>query len=369
MPNTDHNLQPLPDFKLLPDTYGNQISFSHLGNLAVNHRRVQGYEQQYLAEIEHRRASILEMPNNTDGLDLARVDIQRESAGAPAKEMRFLSPTEFERALVIAGSVTGRGRDDSNGRYLEQLDIVLVKRDPELDDLNGPGFTESIAVHELVGHASATDSRIQLEVKRKGGLGRRTVIHGHKLQTGFLVHNPEDPTQVQGISLEEGFAEYERGQFVLGLGRKGGFVTSDGEDFARTDVILPMPGHYWWLVRDESGEPRPTYAPGVFTASILEILIEKNPAILGALRDSRRSGDHDEVRNRMNAIIPGIYERIVAIQDPNTDDGMHASASIYFEVYEMVQQPGSHSTSWYSKKVPDSFRYGPPNIRTVQPKI
>jgi hypothetical protein len=324
-----------PDLQSSPQEeaiYRNELSFTHLGGTALNPAILipnEAHEQVYETMLDQNRDLILRLPRNEAGLDLGHISNYRQKIGAPKKELLFLDPDEYDKALAIDG---GDEHSDhtSKGRYLQDVDVIVVKRDSELEGLNGVEVTESAAVHEIA-HSSAILNPIQLKAETTGRFRKKTEVIGDRSRTGFVVTANE---KVKGTLLEEGYAEYERGQYMLEQGRKGGFVTA-GEDFDRNRALELIPGQYYILKRDAEDKVEPAFlSNAAVAAATLELLAAQDDKLTDALRESRKSSDGlREVAQRINAIVPGMYQKMHDV-DINADDGMQKASALLVEVYK-----------------------------------
>src|ERR1017187_7972155 len=88
---------------------------------------------------------ILGLPSQEEGLDMTAVNNFCEKYNFVPRPVKVLSPEDFQRALEKLG---GSVKDSIMGRCLDLHDLVIVMRDHEAEELNGPGYTESLIVHE-----------------------------------------------------------------------------------------------------------------------------------------------------------------------------------------------------------------------------
>ncbi len=316
-------------------TYRNEVTFSHLGGTALNPALFppnEAYEEAYESMLDQSRDFVLGLPRNEAGLDLSRINKYCQEMGAPQKPLLFLNPNEYAKALASHGGVTVHSEHSSQGQYLQHIDVIIVKRDPESERLNGAEITESIAVHEIA-HSSATLNPVQLRAETTGRFRKKTVVSGDRSRIGFVVTSLADK-KVRGTLLEEGYAEYERGQYMLEQGRESGFVTP-GEDFDRTDAMNLISGRYYALKQGADGATEPTLlSEGAVAAAALEMLVARDNKLIDALRESRKSADGlREVAQRINAIVPGMYQRMHDV-DINATDGLKQATATLAEIYK-----------------------------------
>ncbi|HTE57532.1 MAG TPA: hypothetical protein VK694_02220 [Verrucomicrobiae bacterium] len=257
---------------------------------------------------------ILEFPSVEEGLDMDGIRAARERMGVTERPLRFLSPEDYQSVLTLLED----SEDHSSGRYLYNQDVLLVKRDPSLEALNGPGYTESLAVHEMAHSGMSISLTANVDIKRGivDGIEQQYVTGGieqHPTRAGFIVKGPETQEgkerKIHGSALEEGYAELERGIFNISIGRPNGFGVAGQEDgydpYAKYSV----------LSKTEKGEVQSSDTPGASVAVILEVLIEKDPEILDALRRRNLGGrdsvdGHREFIQRVNHLVPGLYKKL-----------------------------------------------------------
>jgi hypothetical protein len=287
-----------------------------------------------------KRAAILEMPSQEEGINLGRVHGYRERLGISRKEMRFLRPEEFAQALAIEGS---DDQDDLDGFYSPTLDLIVVKRNPELESLNGSEYTESVAIHEIV-HSDTEPPVFEVLEKTIGRLvSKKTVVSVKRARSGF---REKVEARVEGLMIEEGLADYERGQYVeQELGRPGGFVSPTGKDFDRTGTI-PIPGKYWSLDRGDDGSVSRSWGgKSSLSAATLEILISQDPGLYTTLRANRRTPEgRRSVIDRMNAIKPGLYN---LLNDASIDgtNGVTIAFEVFSQIYDSFVYNRSSETT------------------------
>lgn len=329
----------------------NSITSTHVGNTALGSPRIlppnREAEQLFLQQIDGARSAIMELPDNTEGLDLDRIESFRKYMGAPKKEAKFLNPDDFDEARIIARQDTDEPMTtDPDGDYLENIDMFIVKRRPEIEALNGPEITESVAIHEAA-HSNGSESPIQIRIAkvRTGIFKTEDEALATRTRTGFSVKKTHaEGLQEQGNALEEGYAELERGQYVLSLGLKNGFAKTDGKITPEGEIDIP--GHYWYLIPGpENGQPVLTHTRSAIPAATLELLIEQDASLLGIIRESRHSADaHRKLISRMNSMVPGLYQKMRKT-DIRTDEGLAEAEQIYKDTQAALSVEIDHDTA------------------------
>ncbi len=292
---------------------------------AANHVRNEWAEQ---------REEILQLPKDDDGINMERVWQYGAQLCERQTPVLILSTTEYAKAKSVAGYESGVDEDPEDGKYLYKHDLVIIHRDPVLEQLNGPEYFESLAVHEIA-HAGETHTRHLLDVDVKRSrlkwLGKTSAnIEGSTLRVGFVVAHGESQ---EGYSLEEGYAEYERGQYVANvLGRPQGFT--DGSQATGTVLDKYM---YRAVYPDGDGTPSGALMQGAVAACAIELLSQADPKIVEAFRDGRKTVDGlREVARRIDAAEPGLYSSFRAV-NIRTDEGQAEVRKILLHIRELVR--------------------------------
>jgi hypothetical protein len=273
------------------------------------------------------RQEICSIDRNETGINLERIHTYREKMGAQRKTILFLDPAEYRHVLAIAG------RDETShsegGTFLHEHDLVLVKRQPILEEQNGPELTESFAIHEIT-HGRTPPLTLIVKEQVSGSMFKRRRQLGVKTAAmGLLSGDTPADTRVFGHAWEEARADYERGKFVRDeLGRSGGFITDPGTEADRS-IVGAVPGEYWyWDLKN--GERKPNVSgKAAFCAAGLGLLIQHDPTLLAVLR---ASGDSNEgiaaLERHIDGFAPGLYERVGRI-DLRGETAVVKSAEMY----------------------------------------
>lgn len=119
---------------------------------------------------------------------------------------------------------------------------------------------------------------------------------------------------------EEGYAEFERGLYITeALGRSNGF---GGEKLTDKHVKAFIPSSallrkYAFALRME-GKEEIGLLGGALQAVVLELLIQRDPLLFGALRRARHSVEGlREVAWRIDRVCPGLYGEMRQIENVN----------------------------------------------------
>lgn len=288
------------------------------------------------------REDILRFPSQEDGLRMDRIHAYRERIGVPRKEIRILSLEDYAKV----GKIVGNDREDiSGGEYLPLQDVIIIKRDPDLESLNGTELIESLVIHEIAHSAngnSSTSVDVKLTNRRRklmGLIGKNEdeiSLSAHIGRSGFGVGRDKDEG-VEGFFLEEGYAELERGLYVAQeLGKPDGFA-GDAQ-FGKSHLI----NKYKFFKRNtNTGKEGWTFPSGAIPAMTLELLIDHDPELLSALRESRRSVEGlREVARRIDAISPGLYQELRRF-DIKSSGREIRTANLYEKVGDILQSNNS----------------------------
>lgn len=327
----------------------NEPTFTHL-NASDQRGHLKTAEALRLSELEEDRAEILSLPNHTEGLDIEGLANYCEQTGIPSKPLLFLDPENYHKATVIQQRrYPHKNSVDSLGKYLPDLDIALVLRDPDLEATNSPLISTAYAVHELA-HASNIHNHSVLEhaIVREGILRKKVleVVPSAVIRAGFMTRNPQSDTS-QGGFIEEGYAELEKGRYLLACGYPDGLAynRADLEDTMLTSLLLPR---YFCGRKDENGSIKIRASLECATpATALEYLIEKDELLLPAMRRARHSDDGmQEMITRIEAIQPGLYEQLYKL-DVNS---IEKSVAMLFKTIEIVApEKASKIRDFYKK--------------------
>lgn len=271
------------------------------GSLVPSARDIEA-ENTYTEQSSVLVASLYELPNDTEGLDIDRINKFLDSIGASKKPQLFFRPTMFKEALKLIGS----NSQEPSGLYFEGLGISLVQRDLALEALNGTALTESFAIHEAV-HSTHIESPVRL-VHGKQGIWNKPTVSAIPTPRVYNA-TPDDLLSPNfGNLFEEGYAELERGLYIQ---------TNDLTDqFTRGSVNYaqlkqtPIPLHYTYKISapELEGKQLLTFTPGVFGATVFEILMKHDDGLLPTLRKSRHDSDGlRETAESINKLVPGLY--------------------------------------------------------------
>lgn len=290
-------------------------------------------------ELLRRRAAVLELPSHEDGLNMERVNLYRQAMGAPQKPIRVLSPEDYATAMNIADNPDSDESTHGQGDFLPLLDVIIVKRDLDEEQIYGPGITESRLIHEQA-HSSGRTPLTQLEIKKsshRSGLGVRKatktqITSIEPARAGFMTLQG---TQKRGLLLEEMYPEFERGQYVTEqLGMPNGFIKPE---HAQTGIAAVF-NKYTFPGTHEDGSANATIAAGSVGAATLELLVSHDPELIDVIRSHRQSPDELDaaVGSHIDAEIPGLYGEMQAIDldDPNAQ---RQATAIFARVYQHFQ--------------------------------
>ncbi|MBF6333662.1 hypothetical protein [Nocardia transvalensis] len=244
--------------------------------------------------------------SETDGLDLDRIATYFDDLGLHRVSLLIIDHTRAEELTQLVHDTLGfEVSPEVSGAYLAHLDTAFVFRNRDLEDHNGPEYTESVAVHEL-GHGSARHQMMRAVVL--DGIG--TIVDPIRL--GHIVQPPSGA--VLGRFWEEGFAEYLSGRYVSdvlglprGLARRA--ADTDIATGARSGRTVQVPTKYFFAYPPAASSVAAGGA--ALAAAALDLLVARDPALLPALLRARCTVTAQrEVIARINALAPGLYREL-----------------------------------------------------------
>ncbi len=263
-------------------------------------------ERQIIEGMKRGRQRILEaFPSDNSGLDTSRLDNFLGRLGlrpadrifVPAARQKDLARLVYKILRIDVGTV--------NGAYNPDLDLYFIIRDPEFERLNGEGATEALGAHEGAHASSDYPDIISVSM-----LPRDPAVYAPRV--GFMT-KPRPGAPISGLFFEEGFAEVLRGKYITDvLGQPKGPVDPENDVVdlrlgKRAKVALPIPAKYFH--RGEKGDADLRYE--AFAGSAIEHLMKHDPGLFDAMIRARRDPQAlQEVRDRVNAIKPGLYDNL-----------------------------------------------------------
>ncbi len=266
--------------------------------------------------------AILALPTKEEGLDMDRVNGFCDRLGLAQKPVCVLSPDDYDKALTIAEMPSGT----EDGKYLPRLDIVIVRRNPDKEALNGTGYTESIIAHERA-HATTKDVSVEVEARPAPAIIRSRmpmILIPSDKQTGFMV-SAETGGRL-GAFIEEGVPELVRGMYITDVLKKpAGFVS--GRLPGEFSFVDPK---YLFYDRTPSGEVVLDCPEGAIAAMTLDLLAQRHQELWQALWSARDSIDGlTKIATYLNnSVQPGIFDKMFAI-DVETLEGQKQAADLY----------------------------------------
>ncbi|MFZ1301039.1 MAG: hypothetical protein WAQ27_00435 [Candidatus Microsaccharimonas sp.] len=292
-----------------------QASFAHVFKDAHNRVRPTAVdtdsEENTLAFIRNGQDLLDLLPEDTEGLNLARIDEYCDTVGLSDTPTYFLRDKLFEPTVKLLGHTA----NEPSGIYFSGMGRILVKREEELEAINGPGLTESFAVHERA-HSTHIAAPWRVTHTSTGKwLFKKSHAHAKPTRSGFRISGVNSATDTHGELLEEAYAEIERGLFIQQHDLVGDLTDGAKNSDAMRESVVPL--HYFYKTIDHrDGQPFLTFSPGAFGATVLEMLIKEDPSLLTTLRASRHSVDGlRESAKQINAIVPGLYPRLLRTND------------------------------------------------------
>ena len=261
---------------------------------------------------EHIRHELLSLPQRTEGLDLQRVKDFIASKGLSAVEMIVYEENDIPKIKeIVSGEIT----DDSFNNYgfcAYGLGLVFVKRNALLEKINGPEYTESVAVHEQTHASSGYTVFLELQDKTTTGRG------------GFMVprFSENGHCSFHGDFFEEGFSGLLEAEFLERFGKERNHKMEEWfPDSASLDhlneyktedekIKFQIPLKYLTLLKyHQTG-----YSSVSIQAFGVELLCKKIPELYDTMLRART--DINELRKipkLINASSDGLYGRLAAL--------------------------------------------------------
>jgi len=241
-----------------------------------------------------------------EGLDLGRTRAFVDGLGVTATDKHIIIPRSsgvtLKKALIpIEGA--GQIASDILGFYAIKSDTAVVYRDRALEQENGPELTEALQVHELM-HSGG---RVEIQVTTSGN----GLLYAAPSRFGHVVaiYNGELLSErIVGNFIEEGVAQQGFGRYVKEvLGKPQGFAEVDKHIVATNAGRLAVPPEHTVIGKDGL-----IVTPNAaIAARALGHLIDRDPALWPALIAGARDDEaFTEVRGRINAIAPGMFEHL-----------------------------------------------------------
>lgn len=264
-------------------------------------------EARYDREAITTREAILALPDHTEGLNLSRVAEHVSLMNGSSKPVKYLQPDDYRRAQAIVEMTDDE--EEPEGLYIDTLEVSLVKRDEAMELMNGPAVTESFAIHEIA-HSTQLAAPVRVEHTSTGRLfWKRQVVNAGSTRVGFRVQSHEAHKGHSGGLIEEGYAEFERGQFV----ERNNLVDSFTRGASNYDQLAEsgIPMKYCYKAEMVDGQPILTIAPGAIVASIIDKLAERDSEIVPLFRESRRSvAGYRAFAARLDQLVPNLYPQL-----------------------------------------------------------
>ncbi len=241
--------------------------------------------------INHTRAELLKEPQDTSRLRLRRVKRFMGSMGLRVCDFR-LPPLERAPWVNMKASTLFQPVHDVWGFYQPKIDLAVVYRNHEVEQLNGCGWTEAILVHELA-HGSGK-------------------VVGRSF--GFMPAHQDGSRR--GTFFEEGFAESMSGRYIRdALGLRAGFDQKNNgpmETKESNGHTLALSNVYCFA------ESEATYAWSIssLAAMAIDALTDAQDGLWATMLASRQDETHlAAVRQRVNSIHPGLYDDLHSIDN------------------------------------------------------
>ncbi|HEY5667969.1 MAG TPA: hypothetical protein VIR03_02270 [Candidatus Saccharimonadales bacterium] len=264
-----------------------------------------------------QRTILERFPSNDAGLDIARVHSFIGRYGLRGATLVNTDARNMPHVYRTVYDVTGiQSRGPSAGMYYAEIDTAFVVRDPKLEAYNGPGFTESLGIHELA-HGSSEYATIRAARGEHGS----TSLVAPRIGQSILKFGAE---HIPPFFLEEGLAEYLSGVYVAeDLGLQGGFSELPWPVTWVNDKSGQLPLQSRYSFRRSRRANQPSFSYSAFAATAIGFMQASNPQLFPALLRAR----HDaaglrEVAKIIDAFQPGLYREL---RDSYNDEELFSS--------------------------------------------
>ncbi len=275
-----------------------------------------------------KREILKNIPSTTEGLNLKQVENFVRSFGLPIRDYVIFNDDNMKYSKAIVEIFEKLNLDWDKETYStewvamcdNELDLILVKRFSEDENLNGSNVTEALLVHELA-HGSSGFSRCIITSDSKIVMPR----------VGFKVSS--SLSDKQGAFLEEGFADLLAGKYnqtytsstikekFSGLFPRKYMGYNLTEIYSSTSdgkiVLLPFPSHQAILTDNNSDF---AYRESALAAFGLELLCDKNPKLFQMLLKARTDIKYLRyIAQAIDQISPGLYVELRKLKYSNED--------------------------------------------------
>ncbi|HUC89822.1 MAG TPA: hypothetical protein VMR45_03395 [Patescibacteria group bacterium] len=264
-------------------------------------------QQEVRDHFEQARQELIRLfPSQTKGLNMDRINSFLEDLGL--KQVTTIIVPQHQRDAVlrkVRDLIGSCVPPTVGGFYNHGLNLTFIFRDPKAEKANGREFGESTIIHEM---AHGTNEHDALEALILGAADDDVSVHSPRV--GFI-EQPDPEKPAVGKFWEEGFAERFRSEYITQqLRRPRGFSSYgvDNVDIPVDDSMVPFPAKY---LHKGPHKGREISRVESFAGAALDHLIERDPEIANALLRARKSNAGvEELVRRINAISPGLYERM-----------------------------------------------------------
>jgi hypothetical protein len=252
--------------------------------------------------------------SKTDGLDIERVKDFMKERNLPIKDFILFDMEDVPKLQEIFGENDIRVITGVSGIYLSMLDMIFMRRDREMERVNGSVYGEGNLVHEM-NHAA----NVYNTYSKKGEVVTRPRSGFVVLNTHFRAYNGKKVEKKEkqspwGYFLEEGFADLQRGDYIeknisAVIKEKRNRLSAMANEYeTQSGSVYQESKKYLAFMKDGEtiGAPFTSIA-----ATGIEMLCEKIPNLGQVLIEARSDIEKlREIPRLINAIKPGLYLEI-----------------------------------------------------------
>jgi len=242
--------------------------------------------------------------NCPSNVNFGRAKTFVESMGLESKPIVFIDENNQDNLEAILAE-NNIPNIEFNGEAFTspELNIIFVRRNEEMEKVNGPFFTESIIAHELTHGASGYEGILMQQGMTGMKIGAR--------RNGFCLPNNKKP---YGWFFEEGFAEYIRYRYIQRFADEkyrqrvekaaGAKFNEKIEISDTTESGHSLPVAYFHCGRD--GQIRAIVSADA--AYAVELLCQAVPGLEAHMVEARTSADGlRKVYRDIESVSPGLY--------------------------------------------------------------
>lgn len=260
----------------------------------------EGEAEMVQARIEDVRQQILDaFTSHEEGIDTERVDNYFARLGLKTVPHILIWPEEFVELEKMISSLNDVGmpnkEQDFEGMHIGNLGFCYVVRNREMEELQGPEYSEAVLVHEKA-HSTNRHNLVT-------GTDRTYWITINQTpRTGFMIFKPGDliSAETRGSLFEEGYCERIRADYMASeMDLPYGFAREPGTFPVYGDAPVK-----YSLMREDG----PDLYPSSIAGYAVDLLCDYDPDIWPLMLEARsETAGLRSFAKHIEAIRPGLY--------------------------------------------------------------